>query len=197
MLKCRVNELELRGGTECGLGARRVRSIEGENVTLPVFCSRADGPSHHCWSCARARDGQCRVIERGQQMPVRANRRQNWSGSPPLFLVFELWLHRRQATRTREGFTDGCGRTASGELVPESARCTKKEDRGWRTEPNEERPPSSLGYRTRKDFCRRALSFYRMNWRTRLTRWPACPRSLLKPEDWRKKLVVFLREPKQ
>ncbi len=70
----------------------------------------------------------------------------------------------------------------------------------WRTEYNEERPHSSLGYKTPKEFAAQAASFYPAE-RGQGTQTPSlaprAPPSRLKPEMERKKVVVFLREPKQ
>jgi integrase-like protein len=66
----------------------------------------------------------------------------------------------------------------------------------WRKEYNEERPHSSLGYQTPKEFA--AASIYTAERGARDSNAIPCPsRSRLKPEREQQKVVVFLRERKQ
>jgi putative transposase len=72
----------------------------------------------------------------------------------------------------------------------------------WRTEYNEERPHSSLGYRTPKEFAAaQAADFYTAERGARDSNAVPCPPrappSRLKPEMEKQKAVVFLRERKQ
>ena len=67
-------------------------------------------------------------------------------------------------------------RVSEGELVSESVRC-EAEDRGWRTEYNEERPHSSLGYRTPTEFAAASNELWKRRglapaWKTPMTRFP-------------------------
>ena len=70
----------------------------------------------------------------------------------------------------------------------------------WRREYNEERPHSSLGYRTPKEFAAaQAAGFYTAERGARDSNavpCPCAPPSRLKPEMEQKKFVVFLRERK-
>ena len=71
----------------------------------------------------------------------------------------------------------------------------------WRKEYNEERPHSSLGYRTPKEFAAaQAAGFYTAEREARDSNAalaPRAPPSRLKPERETNKFVVFLRERKQ
>jgi Integrase core domain len=70
----------------------------------------------------------------------------------------------------------------------------------WRTEYNEERPHSSLGYKTPKEFAAaEAAGFYTAERGARDSNAVPCPsRSpILKPKMEQQKVVVFLRERKQ
>ncbi|MGA9786782.1 MAG: IS3 family transposase [Candidatus Sulfotelmatobacter sp.] len=65
----------------------------------------------------------------------------------------------------------------------------------WKIEYNEERPHSSLGYRTPKEFAAaQAASFHTAEREASLA--PRAPPSRLKPEMEQKRVVVFLRERK-
>src|SRR5229473_4522894 len=70
----------------------------------------------------------------------------------------------------------------------------------WRTEYNEERPHSSLGYRTPKEFAAaQAAGFHTAEREARDSNAvlaPRAPPSRLNPEMERKKVVVFLRDRK-
>jgi hypothetical protein len=70
----------------------------------------------------------------------------------------------------------------------------------WRIEYNEERPHSSLGYRTPKEFAAaQAASFYTAEREARTqtpSLAPRAPPSRLKPEREPQNVVVFLRERK-
>jgi len=70
----------------------------------------------------------------------------------------------------------------------------------WRTEYNEERPHSSLGYRTPKEFAAiQGASFYRAELGQEASNTGPLPQtpSPLKPEMEQNEFVVFLRERKQ
>jgi putative transposase len=70
----------------------------------------------------------------------------------------------------------------------------------WRKDYNEERPHSSLGYRTPKEFAAQASDFYRTERGARNSNAIPCPRappSRLKPKMGQRRIVVFLRERKQ
>jgi hypothetical protein len=71
----------------------------------------------------------------------------------------------------------------------------------WRKEYNEERPHSSLGYRTPKEFAAvQAAGFSTAEREARdsdAIPCPCAPPSRLKPEREQQKVVVFLRERKQ
>jgi len=81
--------------------------------------------------------------------------------------------------------TDDAGRVFSRELVSKFVRCAAKIT-AWRIEYNEERPHSSLGYRTPKEFAAQAASFYRAErgaWNSNAVPCPSRTPILAQTED--------------